>query len=153
MVEPEEPTFPDVPHMTPEEFRRYGHQVVEWGADYWTGLPQRRVDPDFHTGEFAARLPVGPPSTGEPFEALMKDLDGVTQALTHWQHPSFFAYFPANTSGPSVLADLVCAGIGVQGMLWATSPACTEMETVMLDWLSELLGLPTRFRSTSTGGG
>src|SRR6185436_12755680 len=68
-------------------------------------------------------------------------------------HPGFFGYFPANTSGPSVLADLVCAGVGVQGMLWATSPACTEMETVMLDWLADALDLPARFRSTSTGGG
>ncbi len=140
--------------MTPEEFRRYGHQVVDWVADYWVGLPQRRVVPDLAPGETAARLPAGPPVTGEPFDAIVKDLDSlVTPGLTHWQHPSFFAYFPANTSGPSVLADLVCAGVGVQGMLWVTGPACTEMETVMLDWLADLLGLPARFRSTSTGGG
>ena len=68
----------------------------------------------------------------------MRDLDSVvTPGLTHWQHPGFYAYFPANTSGPSVLGDLVCAGVGVQGMLWATGPACTEMETVMLDWLAD----------------
>jgi aromatic-L-amino-acid/L-tryptophan decarboxylase len=77
----------------------------------------------------------------------------VTPNLTHWQHPGYFAYFPANTSGPSVLADLVCAGLGVQGMLWSTGPACTEVETVMLDWLADLLDLPARFRSSGPGGG
>ena len=111
-------------HMTPEEFRRYGHQVVDWVADYWAGLPQRRVTPDLHPGEIAARLPARPPETGEAFETIVKDLDSiVTPGLTHWQHPGFYAYFPANTSGPSVLGDLVCAGVGVQGMLWATGPA------------------------------
>jgi aromatic-L-amino-acid/L-tryptophan decarboxylase len=153
MVEPEQPAFDVARHMTPEEFRRYGHQVVDWVADYWADLPHRRVVPDLAPGEFAARLPAGPPVAGEPFDALLKDLDLVTPALTHWQHPGFYAYFPANTSGPSVLGDLVCAGLGVQGMLWATGPACTEMETVMLDWLVDLLALPAGFRSSSSGGG
>jgi aromatic-L-amino-acid decarboxylase len=141
-------------HMTPDEFRRYGHQVVDWVADYWSDLAARRVTPDQPPGSVAALLPAKPPDTGEPFEAIVADLDRVvTPGLTHWQHPGFYAYFPANTSGPSVLADLVCAGVGVQGMLWATGPACTEMETVMLDWLADALDLPARFRSTSTGGG
>jgi len=141
-------------HMTPEEFRRYGRQVVDWVADYWSSLPQRRVTPDVAPGAIASRLPGGPPETGEAFDAIVKDLDAVvTPGLTHWQHPGFYAYFPANTSGPSVLADLVCAGIGAQGMLWATGPACTEVETVMLDWLADLLDLPARFRSSSSGGG
>jgi aromatic-L-amino-acid/L-tryptophan decarboxylase len=141
-------------HMTPEEFRRYGQRIVDWVADYWADLPQRRVTPALAPGEIASRLPGGPPETGEAFDAIVRDLDAiVTPGLTHWQHPGFYAYFPANTSGPSVLADLVCAGIGVQGMLWATGPACTEMETVMLDWLAELLDLPARFRSSSSGGG
>jgi aromatic-L-amino-acid decarboxylase len=141
-------------HMTGEEFRRYGYQVVDWVAEYWSGVPHRRVTPHAAPGETASRLPPQAPDKGEGFDAIVKDLDAVvTPGLTHWQHPSFYAYFPANTSGPSVLADLVCAGIGVQGMLWATSPACTEMETVMLDWLAELLGLPGRFRSSPAGGG
>jgi aromatic-L-amino-acid decarboxylase len=140
--------------MTPAEFRRYGHRMVDWVADYWETLPHRQVTPDLRPGEIASRLPGGPPETGEAFDAIVKDLDTVvTPGLTHWQHPGFYAYFPANTSGPSVLADLVCAGIGVQGMLWATGPACTEVETVMLDWLAELLDLPHRFRSSSSGGG
>jgi aromatic-L-amino-acid decarboxylase len=140
-------------HMTPDEFRRYGHQVVDWVADYWSGLASRRVTPPFAPGTVAAALPRHPPSSAD-FDSVLADLDSiVAPGLTHWQHPQFYAYFPANTSGPSVLGDLVCAGIGVQGMLWATSPACTEMETVMLDWLAELLDLPNRFRSASTGGG
>jgi len=142
------------PHMTSEEFRRYGHQIVDWVADYWAGLPERRVTPGLAAGDIARRVPTRPPESGEPFADVLADLDTVvTPGLTHWQHPNFYAYFPANTSGPSVLGDLVCAGVGVQGMLWATSPACTELETVMLDWLADLLDLPARFRSSSTGGG
>ena len=86
--------------------------------------------------------------------AILADLDQVVvPANTHWQHPRFFGYFPANTSGPSVLGDLVSAGLGTQGMLWSTGPAATELETVMLDWLAQLLDLPDRFRSHHTGGG
>ncbi|MEO3821147.1 pyridoxal-dependent decarboxylase [Plantactinospora sp. B24E8] len=141
-------------HMTPEEFRRHGHAVVDWIADYWTTLGQRPVTPGDPPGTVAARLPAGPPERGEAFDRILADLDTViTPHVTHWQHPRFFGYFPANTSGPSVLGDLVAAGLGVQGMLWATGPACTEVETVMLDWLAELLDLPARFRSTGTGGG
>ncbi|MDG4788647.1 pyridoxal-dependent decarboxylase [Micromonospora sp. WMMD1102] len=141
-------------HMTPDEFRRHGHQVVDWIADYWATLDRRPVTATEPPGTVAARLPAGPPERGEPFDRLLADLDTViAPGLTHWQHPRFFGYFPANTSGPSVLGDLVCAGLGVQGMLWSTGPACTEVETVVLDWLAELLDLPARFRSTGTGGG
>src|SRR5690242_14938724 len=140
--------------MTPDEFRRHGHEVVDWVADYWSNLERQRVTPDVRPGEITALLPDKPPEAGEEFAAILADLDRVvTPGLTHWQHPAYYAYFPANTSGPSVLGDLLCAGIGVQGMLWSTSPACTEVETVVLDWLAELLDLPERFRSTSTGGG
>jgi aromatic-L-amino-acid/L-tryptophan decarboxylase len=142
------------PHMTTEEFRRYGHTMVDWVADYWDGLARRRVTPDVYPGETASHLPGRPPTTGATFPDLCTDLDRIVlPALTHWQHPNFYAYFPANTSGPSVLGDLVCAGLGVQGMLWATSPAGTELETVMLDWLAQLMDLPARFRSWSAGGG
>jgi aromatic-L-amino-acid decarboxylase len=140
--------------MTPEQFRRHGHQVVDWIADYWDTLPRQRVVPDVKPGEIAARLPAGPTEHGEPMDAILADLSTVvTPGLAHWQHPGFFGYFPANTSGPSVLGDLLCAGLGVQGMLWATSPACTELETVVLDWLADLLDLPAAFRSTGAGGG
>ncbi|MFF5216394.1 pyridoxal-dependent decarboxylase [Micromonospora sp. NPDC000442] len=141
-------------HMTPEEFRRAGHAVVDWIADYWATLPQRPVTSQDPPGTVAAGLPAGPPARGEPVEAVLADLDKlVAPGLTHWQHPGFFGFFPANTSGPSVLGDLVSAGLGVQGMLWATGPACTELETVLLDWLADLLDLPARFRSGGSGGG
>ncbi|MBE1492256.1 pyridoxal-dependent decarboxylase [Plantactinospora soyae] len=140
--------------MSPDEFRRHGHAVVDWIADYWSSLDQRAVLPAGPPGAVAARLPPRPPERGEGFDRILADLDSViAPGLTHWQHPGYFGYFPANTSGPSVLGDLVSAGLGVQGMLWATGPACTEVETVMLDWLAELLDLPARFRSTGSGGG
>ncbi|MDI5943511.1 pyridoxal-dependent decarboxylase, partial [Micromonospora sp. DH15] len=136
-------------HMDPEEFRRAGHAVVDWIADYWATLGQRPVTSQDPPGALAVALPAGPTAHGEPVAALLADLDAlVAPRLTHWQHPGFFGYFPANTSGPSVLGDLVSSGLGVQGMLWASAPACTELETVMLDWLAGLLGLPERFRST-----
>ena len=135
------------PHMTPEEFRRYGRLVVDRIADYWEQVESLPVRSRVRPGEVAAALPAAAPETGEPFEAVLADLDRVVlPGLTHWQHPSFFAYFPANASGPAVLGDLLSAGLGVQGMLWATSPAATELETVVLDWLAGLLDLPERFR-------
>jgi aromatic-L-amino-acid decarboxylase len=144
--------------MTPEQFREYGHAVVDWVADYWDSLrrePERHpVRPRVTPGSVAAALPPAAPEAGEPVEAMLADLDRlVVPYTTHWQHPSFFAYFPANVSGPSVLGDLVSAGLGTQGMLWSTGPACTELETVTLDWLARLLDLPGRFRSTGSGGG
>jgi aromatic-L-amino-acid/L-tryptophan decarboxylase len=141
-------------HMTPEQFRAYGHAVVDWVADYWQTLPDRPVQPTAPPGRVAAALPTAPPSQGEPVEAILSDLDQVvTPHTTHWQHPSFFGYFPANTSGPSVLGDLVSSGLGTQGMLWSTGPAATELETVVLDWLAQALDLPDRFRSGGPGGG
>src|ERR671918_1162954 len=77
----------------------------------------------------------------------------VLPGITHWQHPSFFAYFPANASGPAILGDLLSSGLGVQGMLWETSQACTELESVVVDWLAELLGLPNHWRTDAPGGG
>ncbi|HZN73374.1 MAG TPA: pyridoxal-dependent decarboxylase [Micromonosporaceae bacterium] len=141
-------------HMTVDEFRRYGHAVVDWVADYWSTVERRSVVPPIAPGEVAKALPAAAPEHGEPLDAVLADLDAVVvPGLTHWQHPGFFGYFPANTSGPSVLGDLACAGLGVQGMMWATSPACTEVETVMLDWLAQLLDLPDRFRAGGPGGG
>ena len=141
-------------HMTPEEFRRRGRQVVDWIADYMERVEQHPVLSRVEPGEVASRLPPAPPEEGEPFEAVLEDLgDTILPGVTHWQSPNFFAYFPCNNSGPSILGELLSAGIGVQGMLWATSPACTELETRMLDWLVEMLGLPAGFRSSTAGGG
>jgi aromatic-L-amino-acid decarboxylase len=105
-------------------------------------------------GDIRRRLPAQPPEHGEPFDAILRDLDEIIlPGITHWQSPNFFAYFPGNSSPPAVLGELVSAGLGVQGMLWITSPACTELETHMLDWLADLLDLPARFRSRGAGGG
>ena len=140
--------------MTPEQFRQHGHEVVDWIADYWTRVGTLPVRSQVAPGEVRAALPQAPPETGQPFSEVLADLDRiVVPGLTHWQHPGFFGYFPANTSGPSVLGDLISAGLGVQGMSWVTSPACTELEQHVLDWFAGLLGLPGSFLSTGTGGG
>src|SRR4051812_36519182 len=140
--------------MTPDEFRRHGHQMVDWIADYWSRVGSLPVRSPLAPGEVRAALPPAPPETGEPISAVLADLDRViVPGLTHWQHPRFFGYFPANTSGPSVLGDLLSAGLGVQGMSWVTSPACTELEQHLMDWFADLLGLPAAFRSDGTGGG
>lgn len=140
--------------MTPEEFRRHGHELVDWIARYLEGVEQYPVLARVAPGEVRSKLPAAPPSDGEPFEAIMRDVDVIIMpGITHWQSPNFFAYFNGNNSYPSILGELLSAGLGVQGMLWATSPACTELETHVMDWLIEMLALPDAFRSTSTGGG
>jgi aromatic-L-amino-acid decarboxylase len=140
--------------MTPEDFRTHGYELVDLIADYLEGIEALPVSPTVRPGDIRARLPEHPPSAPEPFEAVLADVrDIVIPGLAHWQHPSFFGYFPANTSYPSILGELLSAGLGVQGMSWVTSPACTELETVVVDWMRELLGLPERFRSTSVSGG
>ncbi|HET6503231.1 MAG TPA: pyridoxal-dependent decarboxylase [Amycolatopsis sp.] len=140
--------------MSPEEFRRYGRQVVDWIADYLGTIESHPVRSQIGPGEVRALLPAHPPERGEPYEDVLKDLNRIIlPGITHWQHPNFFAYFPANASGPGILGDLLSSGLGVQGMVWATSPACTELETVVVDWLAELFGLPSHFRTDSRGGG
>src|SRR5690606_37581584 len=104
--------------MTSEQFRADAHQLVDWVADFCGRLLALPVRPQGRSGSIAEALPAAPPEQGEPFPRMLADLDRVvTPNLTHWQHPAFFGYFPANTSGPSVLGDLVSAGLGVQGML------------------------------------
>jgi aromatic-L-amino-acid decarboxylase len=140
--------------MTPEQFRQHGHEVVDWIADYWSRIESFPVRSQVSPGEIRAALPATAPERGEPVSAVLADLERIVlPGTTHWQHPGFFGYFPANTSGPSVLGDLVSAGLGVQGMSWVTSPAATELEQHVLDWFADLLGLPATFRSTGTGGG
>ena len=144
----------DVPHMTPDEFRRCGHALVERIARYMEEVEGYPVLSQAEPGSIRRRLPRAAPEQGEPFGDVLRDVDGIVMpGITHWQSPNFFAYFPANASGPSILGDLLSSGLGVQGMLWATSPACTELETHVLDWLVDLLGLPGGFRSTAAGGG
>jgi aromatic-L-amino-acid/L-tryptophan decarboxylase len=141
-------------HMTPDEFRRYGHAVVDWIADYHSRVEEFPVLSQVKPGQIRASLPEHPPAQGEPFDALLKDVEQlILPGMTHWQSPNFFAYFPCNASGPGILGDLLSSGLGVQGMLWSTSPACTELETHVMDWLVGMLGLPEKFQSSSTGGG
>ena len=141
-------------HMTPEEFRRQGHAAIDWIADYWDSLDGLPVRSPARPGDVRRALPVAAPEDGESFDAVLADLDEiVVPGLTHWQHPRFFAYFPANSSPAAILGDLLSSGIGAQGMIWATSPAVTEVEQVVLDWFAEALGLPAAFRSDGPGGG
>ena len=144
----------DVPHMTPDDFRRCGHALVERIARYMEEVERYPVLSRAEPGSVREGLPRAAPEHGEPFCDVLRDVDEIVMpGITHWQSPNFFAYFPANASGPSILGDLLSSGLGVQGMLWATSPACTELETHVLDWLVDLLGLPDRFRSSAAGGG
>src|ERR1700691_3004907 len=147
---PDEKSF----HMTPDEFRRHGHALVDWIADYHSRIESFPVLSQAKPGQIRASLPATPPAHGEPFEALLKDVEQlILPGITHWQSPNFFAYFPCNASGPGILGDLLSSGLGVQGMLWSTSPACTELETHVMDWLVGMLGLPEKFLSSRTGGG
>ena len=143
------------PHMSPAEFRRRGHEVVEWVAAYMERVGELPIAPEVKPGEIRAMLPEHAPEEPEPFGALMRDLDEVVlPGITHWQAPGWFSYFPANASPPSILAELVSAGLGAQGMLWSSSPALTEIEAHVLDWLVDLLGLPAHFKTaTGPGGG
>ncbi len=141
-------------HMTPEQFREYGRSVVDWVADYYQSVESLPVLSQVMPGETVAALPAQAPDQPEAVDAILRDLDDIVlPGVTHWQSPNFFAYFPANASGPSILGDLVSSALGVQGMLWATSPACTELETRILDWLVAMLALPDKFLSTGKGGG
>ncbi|MFQ5795454.1 MAG: aminotransferase class V-fold PLP-dependent enzyme [Candidatus Bipolaricaulia bacterium] len=141
-------------HMTPEEFRQYGRAVVDWIADYYQNIESFAVLSQTQPGQIRASLPSEPPLQGEAFENILRDVEElILPGVTHWQSPNFFAFFPANASGPAILGELLSAGLGIQGMLWATSPACTELETHVLDWLVDMLDLPPKFKSEGTGGG
>lgn len=141
-------------HMTPEEFRENGYAVVDWIADYMDRVEDLPVMADVEPGEIAAKIPDHAPESSDGFAAMLADLDDVVMpGITHWQSPNWFAYFPANVSGPSVLAEFVAAGLGQQGMLWSTSPATTEIETKVLDWLVDLMGVPQEWKSAGPGGG
>lgn len=140
--------------MSGEDFRRHGHALIDWLADYYENIESYPVLSEVDAGDIRSQLPDVAPEGPEPFNALLADLDDIVlPGITHWQNPNWFAYFPANVSGPSVLAELASAGLGVQGMLWSTSPAATEIETQVMDWLVDLLDLPATWKTTSKGGG
>jgi aromatic-L-amino-acid decarboxylase len=141
-------------HMSPQEFRRHGYALIDWLADYALNVDQYPVLSQVKPGDVRATLPQSAPQIGESFEQVMADFErDILPGITHWQSPNFFAYFPANTSGPSILGELLSAGLGVQGMMWLTSPACTELESHVLDWVVDILGLPEKFKSSTDGGG
>jgi aromatic-L-amino-acid decarboxylase len=128
--------------MTPEEFRRVGHQLIDWIADYRSRLAEREVMARTAPGEVRSRLPATPPTQPEGFEAIFRDLEQIIlPGLTLWQHPHFFGYFPANASLASVLGDYLSTGLGVLGLSWQASPALTELEEVVIDWMRQLVGL------------
>ena len=132
--------------MDLDAFRRHGHAVVDLVADYLAGVEDRPVRAQVQPGEIDAQLATGAPESGEAVEQIIADFERVVMpGITHWQHPRFFAYFPANASPPSVLAEMLTAGIAAQCMLWQTSPAATEMETRVLDWVRQAIGLPAGF--------
>ena len=128
--------------MTPEEFRREGHRLIDWIADYRAGLASRPVRAAVQPGEIKAKLPAAPPTQGEDFGAIFRDLDEIVlPGLSLWQHPSFFGYFPANAELSSVLGDFASTGLGVIGLSWQSSPALTEVEEVVTDWVRQMIGL------------
>jgi aromatic-L-amino-acid/L-tryptophan decarboxylase len=128
--------------MTPDEFRAFGHRLIDWIADYRAGLADRPVLARTAPGEVKAQLPTSPPEEPEGFEAVFADLERViVPGLSHWQHPSFFGYFPSNGALASVLGDYLSTGLGVLGLSWQSSPALTELEEVVTDWLRQMVGL------------
>ncbi|MFO0950096.1 MAG: pyridoxal-dependent decarboxylase [Isosphaeraceae bacterium] len=133
--------------MTPEEFRRFGHELIDRIADYRATLDARPVSTPAEPGAVRAQLPAAPPDSPEPFGDVLDDLDRViVPGLTLWQHPMFFGYFPANSELSGVLGDLMSTGLGVLGLSWQASPALTELEEVVVDWVRQMVGLPEAFR-------
>lgn len=129
--------------MPPDEFRKYGHQVVDWIADYLENLDRYPVLSPLRPGQVREQLPEAPPTDPEGMDLILADLEEiVVPGITHWNHPSFFSYFSVTGSGPGILGELLCSAFNVNGMLWKTSPAATELEELALDWLRQMLGLP-----------
>ena len=129
--------------MDKEVFRQFGYKFIDWVADYMTEVVKYPVMSQVKPGQIKERLPQQPPDKGEPIERIFDDFkEIIIPGITHWQHPCWFAYFPANNSPPSILGELLTAGLGVQCMIWQTSPVAAELEEVVLEWLRKMLGLP-----------
>jgi aromatic-L-amino-acid decarboxylase len=132
--------------MHPDEFRRHAHELVDWMADYMARVGELPVTPPVAPGDVRRRLPTSPPHAGEPFGSLFEDFrELILPGMTHWNHPGWFAYFPGNNSAPSVLGEMLTATMGAQCMSWVTSPAATELEQVVMEWLRQMVGLPAEF--------
>eukprot|EP00743_Colponemidia_sp_Colp-15_P004988 GILK01005374.1.p1 GENE.GILK01005374.1~~GILK01005374.1.p1 ORF type:complete len:525 (+),score=96.26 GILK01005374.1:70-1575(+) len=142
------------PAMDLEEFRRRGHEMVDFMADYYKRIESFSVQAQVEPGYLKSLLPDAAPAQGESWESIMEDVNTkIMPGVTHWLSPNFFAYFPAQTSFPSILADMLCSTLNVVGFNWVCSPACTELETIVLDWLAKALQLPEDFLSKGKGGG
>jgi aromatic-L-amino-acid decarboxylase len=129
--------------MDADEFRKHGHEFVDWLAEYMENIERYPVHPDMEPGDIKARLPDKAPEKGEPIRDIFQDFqDIILPGITHWQHPRWFAYFPANNSPPSILAEMLTAGLGAQCMIWKTSPAAEELEEVTMEWLRKMIALP-----------
>ena len=132
--------------MPKDEFRRYGHQLVDWVADYLENVEQRPVLPGIQPGDLVRSLPASPPQTGESMDRILADVDRfIMPAMTHWNHPRFHAYFNSSASSPGILGELLSAGLNANGMVWESCPAVSELEEVTLGWLRQMLGLPSDF--------
>ncbi len=129
--------------MDKESFRQYGYQFVDWMVEYFETIETLPVKPPLEPGDVRKKLPEKPPAKRESMDNIFQDFqDIILPGITHWQHPSWFAYFPANNSPPSILAEMLTAGMGAQCMVWQTSPAAAELEEVVMEWLRQMLGLP-----------
>jgi aromatic-L-amino-acid decarboxylase len=137
---------PALGDMSAEEFRRYGREVVDWIADYFASIEERPVLAQVQPGELIARLPQSAPEHGETMDEILADVDRlIAPALTHWAHPSFFAYFATSTSAPGIFGELLSAAFDAKALLWRTAPAAQELEEVALSWLRQMIGLPETF--------
>jgi len=142
MTEPAPQIAPKLGDMSKQEFRRFGHELIDWIADYFDHIEDLPVLPQIQPGDLKAQLPGVPPAQGEAMEAIIADVDRlILPALTHWSHPSFFAYFATSTSAPGIFGELLTAAFDNKAMLWRTSPASTELEEVVLNWLRQMMGL------------
>jgi aromatic-L-amino-acid/L-tryptophan decarboxylase len=140
--------------MPAEEFRRYGHQLIDWIADFLAQVDELPAFPPVQPGEIRSLLPIAPPAAGEAMEEILADIDRVVMpGMTHWNHPRFFAYFTSSGSGPGILGELLSAAFNINSMLWQSCPAATELEEVTLDWLRQMLGLPPEFWGIIYDGG
>ncbi len=145
---------PDTGDMPAESFRQYGHQLIDWIADYFAAIESHPVLPQVHPGDIATSLPASAPEQGEAMQDILADIDRlIMPGMTHWNHPDFFAYFSSSASGPGVLAELLSGAFNINSMVWKAAPAATELEQVVMGWLRQMLGLPEEFFGIIYDGG
>src|SRR5262245_53831250 len=148
------PSRSNLGDMPPEEFRQYGHQLIDWIADFFENISGIRAFPNVNPGDIRGQLAAEPPNNGESMRDILADVDRVVMpGMAHWNHPRFFAYFTSSGSGPGVLGELLSAAFNVNSMLWQSCPSATELEQVTLDWLRQMIGLPKEFFGIIYEGG